>query len=372
MLCLGSNRQGNPSVTRTVVFFALITWLPLLMLSAVQGLALSNAVKISFLGDIGAYCRFLAAVPLLIAAESLIDLETKAGVRHLLNSGLVLEADLPNFESAVAEVVSLRDFPFFEALLLGIAFVGAWLAFQGELSNGISTWQARLFESGEKLTLAGWWYILVSIPIYQFLLFRWLWRFIIWSRFLWRTANLNLQLIPTHPDLAGGIGFLAVTQSFYSVIILSISIALSADWARKIFYQGTDFLAFKLQIAAFVVLTELIFLGPLLAFTLKLMQVKIKGLREYGALATKYSRLFDQKWVKGNGAEGEEILGSGDIQSLADMGSSFEAVRRMRIVPFGIELVLAFALTALAPILPLLFTAFPVEEVLKKLLEVLA
>lgn len=372
MLCLGSDRQGSPSVVKPVVLFALMAWLPLLMLSAMQGLALSNVVKLSFLHDIGAYSRFLAAVPLLIAAESIIDLETKAGVRQFINSGVVPEADLPDFESAIKEVINLRDLPFVEALIFGIALAGAWVAFQDELSNGISTWQALLFKSGEKLTWAGWWYILVSIPIYQFLLYRWLWRFVIWSRFLWRTAKLNLQLIPTHPDLAGGIGFLAVTQSFFGLIILSISIVASAIWASKIFYQGAEFLAFRLQIAALVVLSELIFLAPLLAFIPKLTQIKIKGLRDYGVLATRYSRLFDEKWVKGNVTEGEEILGSADIQSLADLGNSFEVVRRMRVVPFGIELVLAFALAALAPIVPLLFTVFPVEEILKKLLEVLA
>ena len=67
--------------------------------------------------------------------------------------------------------------------------------------------------------------------------------------------------------------------------------------------------------------------GPLLVFAPQLAQAKRTGLREYGTLAERYVREFDAKWLRGGAPAGEPLVGSADIQSLADLGNSFEVVR---------------------------------------------
>jgi hypothetical protein len=64
-----------------------------------------------------------------------------------------------------------------------------------------------------------------------------------------------------------------------------------------------------------------------------------------------------------------ELLGSGDIQSLADLGNSYSVVGDMRIVPFGMKDIMRLAAAAAAPLLPLTLTIFSLEELLTRLLK---
>jgi hypothetical protein len=66
----------------------------------------------------------------------------------------------------------------------------------------------------------------------------------------------------------------------------------------------------------------------------------------------------------------EALLGSGDIQSLADLGNSFEVIKGMRLIPATKEAIFQLAVVALVPIVPLLLTMMPLDELLKKLIGV--
>ncbi len=67
----------------------------------------------------------------------------------------------------------------------------------------------------------------------------------------------------------------------------------------------------------------------------------------------------------------EPLLGSSDIQSLADLGNGFQVVREMRIVPIKRDDLLRLVGATLAPIVPLALTMMSLEELLKKLFGVL-
>jgi len=114
-----------------------------------------------------------------------------------------------------------------------------------------------------------------------------------------------------------------------------------------------------------------VILGPLLFFSPKLEAAKRAGLRQYGTLVERYMREFDDKWVRGTTALDEPLVGSPDIQSLADLGNSYAVVKTMRWVPFTLQNILYMAATALLPVLPLTLTMFPVEELLDRLLKIL-
>ena len=141
--------------------------------------------------------------------------------------------------------------------------------------------------------------------------------------------------------------------------------------ANRIFYLGAALPEFKVEIAVVVVFLLCLVLGPLLVFAPQLAQAKRTGLREYGTLAERYVREFDAKWLRGGAPADEPLVGSADIQSLADLGNSFEVVRTMRIVPVTKEAVLQLAAATLAPIVPLALTMMPLEELLKKLFGIL-
>ena len=108
-----------------------------------------------------------------------------------------------------------------------------------------------------------------------------------------------------------------------------------------------------------------------MVFTPQLARAKRQGLRDYGALAERYVREFDAKWLRGGAPADEPFVGSGDIQSLADPGNSYEVVRTMRLVPITKEAVLRLAGAPLLPLVPLLLTMMPLEELVRTLFGIL-
>ena len=62
---LGLIREKSPMVVRRAVLSLLLTWVPLLVLSALQKFAIGHRVPVPFLRDFAVHARFLLAVPLL-------------------------------------------------------------------------------------------------------------------------------------------------------------------------------------------------------------------------------------------------------------------------------------------------------------------
>src|SRR5678815_1043055 len=106
-------------------------------------------------------------------------------------------------------------------------------------------------------------------------------------------------------------------------------------------------------------------------FAPQLAQTKRTGLSEYGTLAEHYVREFDAKWLRGRARADESFVGSGDIQSLADLSNSFEVVRTMHIVPVTKETILQIVVVTIAPLVPLALTMMPLEDLVKTLVGVL-
>ena len=70
-------------------------------------------------------------------------------------------------------------------------------------------------------------------------------------------------------------------------------------------------------------------------------------MRQYSLLVLRYNRAFHDKWIQGQAAAGEPLLGTADIQSLADLGNSFEFIQSMRVVPFSLRAILQLAVVTL-------------------------
>jgi hypothetical protein len=232
---------------------------------------------------------------------------------------------------------------------------------RSELPATISTWRTDL---GGELNLAGWWYVSVSVPIYQFLMLRWAGHLTIWAWLLRRIARLDLKLLPTHPDLAGGLGILAVAHVALGPLNFALSAILVGDYAEHVRYAGAD--ARDLLLRALIAITASTFalIAPLLVFIPRLLAAKQRGLLEYGDLATTYTRAFDAKWLRGANPAAEPLLGTADVQSLADLGNSYDVIRQMKVVPISRSQVLFLALAAAVPALPLVNYLMPFDELL--------
>jgi hypothetical protein len=138
--------------------------------------------------------------------------------------------------------------------------------------------------------------------------------------------------------------------------------------ANRIFYDGATLLSFQGTLAMLVGLLLVMTFGPLCVFADKLAAAKRDGRLRYGALATRYMSDFDKKWLGEPRPTPSHLVGSADIQSLADMTNSFSVVLKLRFFPFQSEKAVMAVVFILVPVAPLLLTMIPAEELLYKLL----
>ncbi len=357
-------------VRRRVLVITVFAWLPLLLLSVLDGHALGGPIKIPFLYDVEAQVRFLIALPLLILLEVIVHRRISPVLRRLVERRIVVTEDLPRFREAVNSALHARNSVALEAaLLVSVYTLGLWI-WRSQIAAGGATWYAAPEGTNLHLTLAGYWYALVSIPIFQFMLLRWYVRLVIWFRLLWQVSRLNLHLTAAHPDRAGGIGFVGKSAYAFGPLLFAQGAMLSGLIADRMLYDGRSLLSFRLEAAGFVSLFTLCIIGPLVVFTPLLDRTKAKGSAEYGSLANRYIFGFEEKWIRGGAEETSELLGASDIQSLADMAHSYSVVSEMRIVPFGLRDIAWLVAASAAPLLPLTLTILSVEELLTRLIKV--
>ena len=356
---------------RRVLVLSGLAWVPLLVLSALAGHALGGTIAIPFLYDIEAHVRFLVALPILIAAELVVHLRIRPVVAQFLERGIVVPEDVPRFREAIRSTFRLRNSVVLEVALLAFVYTGGLWIWKHQIALGAASWYAIPDAAGMHLTPAGLWNAFVSVPLFQFILLRWYFRFFLWFWFLWRVSRLNLRLVAIHPDRAAGLGFLGRGTHAFAPILFAQGALLSALIASQILYAGQELMAFKVEVASFVVFFLVIVLSPLAVFTPKLAFSKRQGLRQYGRLASRYVGEFQEKWVQDGAAGDDQLMGSADIQSLADLGNSYAVVQEMRLVPFGMKDVTRLAAGAAAPLLPLLLTIFSPDELVTRVMQVL-
>ena len=206
---------------------------------------------------------------------------------------------------------------------------------------------------------------MVCVPLFRFLRLRWLWRLALWC-FLWRVSRLELRLVPTHPDRAGGLGYLELVHTEFIPLVLAISATQSASLAQDIASGRMMFDGIYPGVAFILIADAVLFLGPLQIFCRKLWQCKVKGLSDYSAFAERYVNEFDRKWLGAGPAPGEPLLGTADIQSLADLSNSVSIVRDMRLVPVSASMLMYLAVAALLPLLPLVLFKYLLADLLAK------
>lgn len=354
---------------RQVMFVALLAWLPLLLLSAFEGRVWRESVAVPFLLDVEAHIRFLVALPLLIVAEFAIHRRLPPILRQFLKRRLKGGDAATRFEAAVASASRLRSSVLAEALLVAFVYgVGVLVVWRHYWALEAATWYATPSADGSRLTLAGVWYACVSVPIVQFLLLRWYWRLFIWVRFLWQVSRIELRLMPAHPDGTGGLGFLASTGYAFTMFAAAHGALAAGPIASRIFFTGASLPEFANAIGLVVLFVLCVVLGPLLVFAPQLAAAKHAGLVEHGALAERYVGEFEAKWFSRGAPPDEPLVGTADIQSLADLGTAYDVVRTMRIAPITLGAVEALVVATLVPILPLVLTMIPLGELMKKLL----
>ncbi|MBX9688821.1 MAG: hypothetical protein K2X27_19085 [Candidatus Obscuribacterales bacterium] len=364
MVKAGIAKPGLTGIRLRILLSIAISWIPLALLTIAEGSFANSSLKVPFLYDFAEWCRFLFALPLLIVAEYLIEPWLAQVIAHC--RGLIETTDLEKFNEYVKAALKSRDSVPVELVLVLLAFIRPHFG-DMMLSSKISTWHTVNTAGGEKAALAFLWYLFVAKPLIVLLWFRWLWKYAIWCRLLYRISKLDLRVMPTHPDRMGGLGFISVGQSRFAIIYFGFATVVASYLGEEIVFNGASLESFQYVILAIVMIGLIVFLTPCLAFSPKLVDGKRRGLLQYTELADRYTKEFHDKWILGKRKADEELLGSGDIQSLADLGNSYEIVQSMSGVIISKSTVMAYVVASLLPFSPLLLTIYPFNEILARI-----
>jgi hypothetical protein len=355
---------------RRVLVLVVLIWAPLLVLSMIEGRAWGSGVELPFLYDIETHLRLLIAAPLLILAEIVVHRSLLPIVRQFVDNGLIRDEARAQFDAAIASALRLRNSVAVELLLVVFVYaVSMPLVWRDQLALDVNSWYATVAGGELHPSNAGRWLVYVSMPVLQFLVLRWYFRFFVWGRFLWQVSRTRLNLEPTHPDGTAGLLFLARSGRAYRFVLLALGTMLSGMIANRIFHDGARLLEFKVEIFFAVAVFVLMVLGPLMVFYPQLRAARRQGMIEYGTLGQAYAREFDRKWLRGPLPGDEPFLGSADFQSLADLHNGFQVVRGIRLVPFTMKNVTSLAAILLLPVAPLVLTMFSVEQLIDRLLK---
>jgi hypothetical protein len=356
-----------------LIAFCLL-WLPLFALSLFDGSFSGTSVSHPFITDIVPQVRFLIAIPLLLYADLIIDPVTSIVVRNIKNSGIVPEEAQPELEAALTNLHRAKDSIWPDIIIVMFAFCLTWVLKPGygdlELEAGTTSWILDVQEGGIRYSAAGWWYLLVSGPMFQVILFRWIWRYLIWAVFLYRVSRISLALRPTHPDLAGGLGYLGLAQQSFVAVFVAFTTVASSTIAHDILAGDETFRDVVPEILILVLLFIAIIYAPLLFFSKQLLGSRRSALDEYGLLGDGLSEAFHLKWIRGsNEGSGKDLLSSADPSAVADYAAVYENVRLMRTIPVTLRNVLTVTGILVVPFVPLTLTEFSLHDLLKRLAE---
>lgn len=353
---------------RRILVISMAAWAPLLVLTILGGRFLGG-VKVPFRNDFEVHVRLLLSVPLLILAEVTIHRRMKAIVGQFVRRQIISPPLQVRLGEIVQSALKLRNSAAVELALLALVLIGGGLWWNAFVSVKADTWYATVVNGQPMRTPAGIWYQFVSVPITQFILLRWYFRLVIWIRFLWQVSRLNLNLIPTHPDRSCGLGFLDGIVFAMAPFLLAQSCVVAGSLANRLVHEGTKLPDYYIEIGTLAAFLFLITLGPLCLFTPPILKARLLGLQVYGALASDYVRGFQSKWIGGQRPPDEELLGTGDIQSLADLANSFAVVQSIIPFPFGRSSLLGLAVIVALPLLPLTLTMLSPQELMLRLVK---
>jgi hypothetical protein len=361
---LGLLTDADLAAGRRGLLFVAIAWLPVLLLAAIQGFALNEHHERAVLFDFSAYA-YAIAIFAFVVMEQASETRMAALISQFVAQDIVPETSREQFVEVRRKMERRTGSAFVE----GIILVGAYVVAYGSLQRAPAridggTWFGVAVDGSLQLTFAGWWTLLIALPLFWFLLGRWLWRFITWGLLLRDVARCDLRLVATHADRCGGLAFIGQYPNTYLLFVFALSTVVAATVLKNVVYSGAALMSFKFALIGLIVFLAVAFVVPLVAFTPVLMALKKGGLRRYSVLVTRHNLAFEAKWIDGAQAQLEPSLGSPDISSLADLAASYQMIKSIRPLPVTKETVMPLVLAAVLPFIGLALTQVPLKQIL--------
>lgn len=356
---LGLFRPVGFNVGRRAVVCVAIGWFPLVLLVLLQA-AGNGSVLYSFFTDFGVHGRSLLAASLFILSEPTCLRSLDKIAHHFVEAGIIQGTDRARFDAAVASTRALMNSLLAEILCIGGVYVLV-IEFVRYVSPDI--FPKWCFNAG-RLSWAGWWSLFVSIPLLLILFFGWLWRILLWGRFLFRISRLNLQLIAAHPDHASGLQFLNSALFAFMPFAFTLGMIVAGPIANRVVHQSASLDNIKMTVLGLVIVVLVLVVGPLIVFIKNLHREKVAGTYEYGQLAQNVGRDFESKWLENYGKYADGELEATDFSATTDLYGIVSNVNDMSLVPFSFRALAALVIVTLLPFVPVVLMMIPLKVIL--------
>jgi hypothetical protein len=351
-----------------------ITWLPLFILSAIEG-TLYTGTALSFLQDIGMQARLLIALPMLILIKGTIDKRVNTVLKYFTET-LVNEEDRKVVVPRILDRSRrLTDSGIAEILIMALVVIATTSFLRAgvyaSLENGATSWMTAVKNGTTVLSKAGYWAVIVSIPVFQFFLLRWLWRYFVWIIILYRFSRTRLDLLPTHADKSGGLGILMLAQKGFNKVFVIGSIVLSGQFIVRINNYPDYFIMVRNEVIVYVIIVIAFIVFPFVFFSENLQRVKNNGLKKLSELGYILSNKFEREWTQDSAIEKRVEDNKVDPSMLYDYGGLYDQMKKIRSFPVTVSDITTLAMPLILPFIPILFIRFSVGELLQKILGML-
>lgn len=343
-----------------------VTWIPVAILASLNAW-LRLGTGGGFFLDFAAYLQFGVGLPLFVLAERVIGAHTREAAEYFVTTGVVTRPDVPAVAGGHRRMAALRHSMLPDLACVAVAYALSFATILPERWNALPTWHADGFALPKPLTAAGWWEMMVALPVLNYWWLRWIWKCALWTGYLFRLSRVRLALVATHPDATGGIGFLSDVQSKFGLVILAYGISnVAATVGYKVSVEGASWSLPSVwgPLVGFVIGAPLLFTAPLFMFTKQLYRAKRQARSRLFEEGTVRARAFEARWTTAMPSENlnTELAGWHQLRNL------HEHIEKMRVVPFDLRSfgeLLGQTLGALLPLVGYLNIPEPVVKAIE-------
>lgn len=368
---LGLSANSVTCAAQLSLLGMIVTWLPLFVLSLIEGRAFGSNVTVAFLNDYVPHGRYLLALPLLLFLSPVLARRTEAAIRHFDAAGLVGAADQDRFRYIVmstARASRSRIAAWSFVVLTCLLAAGSYFAIR-ELD--VSNWMIVQSEAGARAGLAGTWSLLVSTPLVRLLHLHAFWKLGVWIWCLVQLARLDLQVNAFHADARCGLRFLGETQLAFIPLIAALGIQLGCMVALPVSYRGASLASYQMTMIAFVVLSVIVLAGPLCVFARRVWLERERAEDSFSVWSSLAARGMSRQVSVSRQERVPEQLAGSEISSMTDASALFDRILATRAVPMDIRQVALIVIAAVVSTLLPLLTLLPLADISRRLAAIL-
>lgn len=349
-----------------------VCWLPLAVFTILSRTFWTGDSSTSFISNFDTQARLLFSMPILILAERTILPKLGLIVDQFVNSGIIKNEDRGPCREIIARNTRFMNSNWTDLVILAVSYTHTlMMGFVEDPDRVILTWSIVSTGGEARLSLAGWWSLLVSRPLVLFLFYRWVVRVIVWALLLLRISKLNLNIYTIHPDLAGGLGFLGYSIRYFAPVALAISAAVAGRMIDTILIGGAHVSELRVYALLYFVVITLLFTFPLMLFTPVLLNARDNAMFENSDFANGLFRELRKKTLKNYDQVSAEDLSLPDYSATTDLSSVINNTLKMRFVPFGLRDLIPLWLMTAIPFIFVVLVEVPFFELLKKMMNLL-